>query len=294
MNLPSDICNQALDAIGSEVTLGDIQEGSREAQVLLRAYSQCLRQLQRAAHWDFCRKQAPMTLLADATGQTAEVGTLVQIPWTYCYAYPTDCLKMRFVPQNYANVNPGTPPGNIAISTTVPLTTQGQPAINRMRIIPSRFTVGTDFNYPPPAGTPYDEVQGVAPTACTVVLSNVKFAQGVYTAFMPYPSLWDSLFRSALVAYLASEVALALTKDKKFGLELRDRQIMVAKDKIMQARVTDGNEGWYSSDIPVDWMNTRNIRSGYGNWGGWGDGGGGPGVLGYGWDSCSFSNGSAY
>ena len=75
---PTDIMNQALDAMGWETTIGDAEEGSREARVLLRAYRECLRQMLRGAHWDWARKTAPLTLLADATGQTQNVGTIVK------------------------------------------------------------------------------------------------------------------------------------------------------------------------------------------------------------------------
>lgn len=295
MNLPDDICAQALDAIGSEVEFANIEDGSRQSNVLLRAYRQCLMQLLRAAHWDFARKTAPLVLLADATGNTANVGTQVPVPWYYEYVYPTDAMKARFVPWN-VNQTPATPPGNIAIPTTVPLLTGlGQQPLTGQRLRPARFTVATDFNYPPPPGQITWEVQGVSPQGRTVILTNVKNAQLVYTALMLYPSVWDPLFRGAFVAYLASEVALALTKDKKFGLTLRAEQIKIAQQKITQARITDGNEGWYTNDISVDWMRFRNTGGGFGAWGGGGGfGSDGPGCLGYGWDSCSFADGSAY
>jgi hypothetical protein len=122
----------------------------------------------------------------------------------------------------------------------------------------------------------------------------VQNALMVYTAVMLYPSLWDALFRGAFVAYLASEVALPLTKERKFGLQLRSEQIKIAQMKIQQARVSDGNEGWSSSDISVDWMRFRNVGGGYGSWGESGGGGAGPGVLGYGWDNVGFADGAAY
>ena len=90
---PTAIANQSLDAAGITFTLGDIEEGTRSAQVCLRAYRHCLQQLLRAAHWNFARKQAQMELLADASGQTPNVGTIVPAPWTYEYAYPPDCMK---------------------------------------------------------------------------------------------------------------------------------------------------------------------------------------------------------
>jgi hypothetical protein len=98
------------------------------------------------------------------------------------------------------------------------------------------------------------------------------------------------MFREAMVAYLASQVALPLAKDKKFGLQMRKDNIEIAKAKIKAARVVDGNEGFYSSDLRVDWMATRNIGNRDGQWW-WRDG---PGGYGGGWDACSFADGTAY
>lgn len=298
MNLPQDIANQALDAAGIDFTIGDLEEGTRPAQVLLRAYGQCLRQLLRGVHWDFARKTAPLTLLADASGQTPNVGSQVPVPFLYEYSYPTDCMKVRFVPWNGPGLVSPVPPSNIQLPPVPLLTGQGngQQPLTGQRLRPARFTIATDYNYPPPPGQITWEVQGVSPEGRTVVLTNVKQALCVYTALMLYPSVWDVLFRSALVSYLASEICLPLHKDKKLALALRPQLIGTVKTKLTQARLVDGNEGWYTSDIPVDWMQYRNSGGwrGSGSFGGEGGAGGECGVLGYGWDACGFADGSAY
>lgn len=294
--LPEDIVNRALDAAGSEMSIGDLQEGTREAQVCLRAYAPALQQLARSAHWDCLRKTAPLTLLADATGQTPNVGNAVQQPWTYCYAYPMDCMKARYVPWN--TPTPGTPTGNIAIpgAPLMPGLAQGQPPMNNMRVRPARFLVGTESNYPGVqqsgswiGDSQWWDVPGVSPTSRIVIMTNVVGAQLVYTALIPYPNMWDSLFQEALVALLASVVALPLAKDKKYGLQLRQQNIAIAKDKITAARVSDGNEGWSNTDHVPDFIRARS--TGHGRHG---HGDGGAGVLGLGWDSCSFADGSAF
>lgn len=297
MNLPADVANQALDAAGIEFTIGDLEEGTRPAQVMLRSYGQCLRQLLRAAHWDFARVQTPLVLLGDATGNTANVGRHVQSPWIYAYQYPIDCMKLRFIPWNY-DQNPGTPQGNIAIPTNIPLTTAtGLPNSVGRSLRPSRFLIGNDPNYPSPAGTVFWETQGQSPVGSTVIMSNVQQAVGVYTRFLPYPSNWDPLFRAAMVAFLASEISLPLSKMSVVGakqaLMLRKENMEIAKAKIKAARVTDGNEGFYSSDIKVDWMQSRRV-GGWGNGrGGWG-GGDESGCYFNSWDACGFGDGSAY
>lgn len=295
-NLPADIGNQALDAAGIEFTFGDLTQGGREAEVVLRAYSQCLRQLLRSAHWDMARKQVALTLLADATGQTAEVGTDTLAPWIYTYAYPPDCMKARFLPANACPLQP--PAGNYALPD-VPLTAIpiAAPITNAGRLIPAPFLVSLDVNNAIDADSNWIDVQGESPVGRVVILSNVSQARLVYTSFMPYPSVWDSQFRGAFVAYLAAEIALPLSKDKKFGLEMRDRNMRIAKDKVMAARVSNGNESGFPQTVDhlPDWMAIRNIGGGAtgngpncGLWGSGGWGWDGVGFLGYGWDGGVF------
>jgi len=295
--LPADLANRALDAAGVSFTIGDLEEGTREAQILLRNYGECLRQLLRGANWNFARKQAPMTLLGDASGQTPSVGNQVTAPWLYSYSLPTDCMKMRFVPHSGPGTLPPIPPGNIAAPQTPLYTGENPQPQSQQRLVPARFLVATDFNYPPPPGQIDWEVQGVSPQGRTVVLTNVKNALGVYTALVLYPSVWDPLFREAMVAYLASQCCLSLHKDKKLALAVRPHLIQNTKEKLAEARRVDGDEGIFSTDMPVDWMNYRRAGGSYGSGygGSFGAGWGGDcGVLGYGFNPVSFSDGSAY
>lgn len=303
-NLPVDIANQSLDAAGVDFTLGDLQEGTRPAQVILRAYGECRKQLLRGVHWNFARFTAPMTLLADRTGQTPNVGTLITDQrFRFMYSYPTNCLKMRFVPQNNLPFGTAAPPGNIQpADPNAPLMTGAQ-QIGWGRIVPARFCESSDANYPPPPGQVTWEVQGVSPQTRTVILTNVQNASACYTMDVLYPSVWDPLFRAGLVSYIASEIALPLAEKtpqgKRMALEIRKELIASTKAKITQARISDGNEGVFSSDIPVDWINVRRTGGyGYGGGaagfgGGWG-GGDDCGVLSMGWSACGFADGSAY
>jgi hypothetical protein len=290
-SLPTDVANQALDAIGWPAQLGDITDGSDPARILLRAYSQDRRQLLRCAHWGFARKEAPMQLLGDRTGQTPNVGTLVPSGWTYVYAYPTDCLKVRFVPWNW-ETTPLVPSGNIQIPTTPQTTGEQQPWIGPY-LRPAKFVEAMDVNYPPPPGQDLDGVQGVSIQGRTVILTNVKDAKAVYTADMMYPNVWDVLFRAAMVAYLASEVALPIwaKTDRKFGLTVRNEQIEIVKAKVLQARMTDSSEGVPTSDIAVDWIRGRNV-GGRAAWTGGHGGGDWDNYCGY--DSLMLANGAVF
>lgn len=295
-SLPADVANQALDAAGVDFSIGDLEEGTRPAQVLLRAYGQNLRQLLRAANWNWARREAPLVLLADATGQTPNVGQLVPMgQFIYEYAYPTDAAKIRYIPYQPLQ-NSVAPSGNIVPPNAGSPLTSATPLIVGQRIIPAKFVITNDPNYPPDPSQIYWEVQGVSPQGRVVILCNVPNAQVIYTTTVFYPSMWDSLFREAMVALLASTVALPLAKDKKFGMQMRKDNIEIAKAKIKEARVVDGNESVASSDISVDWMRGRRtggFGSGRGGYGGGEFGGGWGGGYG-GFDSMMLADGSTF
>ncbi len=273
MTTPSDIVNQALDTMGSETVIGDIEDGTREAQVMLRHYGQCLRQLLRAAHWDFARKETPLVPLADAMGGAYELqpgmaplGTSVPGGFRFAYAYPDDCVKARSVPAFKPGLA-GIPNGNVSLPP-LPISSVLAPAPVWGRRQPSaRFIVGTYLNAPPTIGQGIDLVQGVSPQGRSAVFTDVHHATLIYTALMLYPESWDALFRSAFVSYLASETVLAIMKDKKLGLALRREQIAITKSKIEAARVADGNEGTTTTDHEADWMRARYPgRAAHGLW----------------------------
>jgi hypothetical protein len=165
------------------------------------------------------------------------------------------------------------------------------------RQLPTRFVVASD-DVPNLVGSVTDwsqvpdtsQTMGQALGYQTVILSNQKFATLVYTALRTTPDQWDPLFQQAFVAILAQQVALTLVPDRKVALEVRKEQIAIAKAALDQARVSDGDEGFFSSDIYPDWLRIRRT-GGFGNGFGFGDG---LGVIGYGWDTCGFADGSAY
>lgn len=200
-------------------------------------------------------------------------------------------MKARYVPWRLTGNSAGVPQGNIQPPNPgAPIVGGlGSPIVGH-RPRPARFLEAMDVNYPPPGGAQTWDVQGVSPQGRTVICTNVQNASLVYTALMNYPSNWDAQFRSAFVAYLAAEVALPLwaKKNPKFGLQMRTQQLAVAKEKIMQARVTDGNEGFTNSDFSTDWIRTRRTGGGGfgGSWGGEMVGGGTGGIFFGGCDDC--------
>jgi hypothetical protein len=298
MFMPTDLANLALDKVGFTTVLGDLEDGTKAAQVCLRAYRECLQQLLRGAHWQFARKQAPLTLLGDASGQTPNVGTVVIRPWRYEYAYPTDCCRLIYVPFRHPpaqGMNYALP--NIPINPALAAGNQNQ---HGGRPRPSRFLVARDNNYPATQGQITWEVQGVSPQGRTVILSDVPQAQAVYTSLTLYPSEWDALFRGAFVAFLASEIAVPLAdptpQAKQMAMKEREAQIAIVKMKLTEARIADGNETTSSTAHVPDWLQFRRTGGGFfGRYGGNRGGEDGEGGGDYNnWAPVYFSNGSAY
>jgi len=176
---------------------------------------------------------------------------------------------------------------------------------------PAPFLVALDYNYPVTQGSnpqpDWEDVTGTGPIDRTVILTNVPpqpqgtnptiFPSLVYTCLVLYPSQWDSLFEEALVQYIAQKIALPLSQDKKFGLQLRNASIASVKEMITEARAVNANESGAPQTISrlASWSRARNAGAGY--W--WGNGGadlgyGGPGTLFGNWSSLSFADGSVY
>lgn len=274
LSTPAVIVNQALDSIGVPGKLiADITDGTDVAEVARRNYSQALRQLLRTAQWNFARKRARLTLLGDATGQSAPpVITTVEPNWTYAYAWPIDAVAARWLPYGIPNGQPLQPNG-------VPLTT-GVSAIGQYPNLPGRFLVSSSDKYPIETGyVPWDQqpdlqrTEGLGPINRKIILTDCCNADLVYTRFVPVIEEWDNLFRQAMVSLMALVLIPVAITDPKLRVAERDRQIGIAKNMIADARVANGNDAGFPQSVdhqPV-WITARN--GGGANWAGAGPGG---------------------
>lgn len=314
MTVPADIANRSLDAAGADFVIGDIEEGGKVSEIVRRAYVPARQQLLRAAHWRFARRMSKLALLGDRWGQIEGVGTQVVEPWRFEYQYPIDCVQAQFVPvSRHVGGNHGAPglvPAGQIVLQGVPPPGTNTDYGRRRSLRPARFLIAVDPNYPGVTGAITDWSQlpslqniiGVGSTARTVVLTDECEAELVYTADIEYPDEWDAGFQEGMVAFLASKIALpvaiALDRDKKFGVELRDRAIATAKGVIADARAANANEGFSKTDHLPDWIAVRFSGAGfdgYGSFAGDSDGGGADGgVFGYSHGSVGFSDGSSY
>lgn len=301
---PTDVANLALDACGIPFQLGDIEQGGAEANILLRHYGTCRQQLLRAAPWAFARKTMPLVLLADASGATPNVRTTVPGGQTsqfcYEYAYPIDCMRVRYIPGNPL-ATPAAPTGNITPpNAQLPLLGSDAGVFPfGQKPVPTRFLITNDPNITVPGDSNFAFQQGQSPVGSSVIMSNVPSAQCVYTFDVLYPSIWDALFTNAMKGYLAQQVAPALWAARgkpEIGLKMQTSAIAMTKMALSEARVADGNEMTVSADISVDWMVARRTGGGIYNYtlpGG--AGGGNWGCWGAGWSgSLLFGDGSSY
>jgi hypothetical protein len=117
-----------------------------------------------------------------------------------------------------------------------------------------------------------------------VILTNARNADVVYTARIANVDLWDSSLQNAVVAVLAAWFALPIMGDKTL-MQLR---VQLARSLIDAARMSDGNEGITSGDVPVDWMQARNAGAGFGD----GFSEGTPFLVG--WSSIAMPDGVSY
>jgi hypothetical protein len=287
---PATLVNEALDRIGaSDRIIGDISDGGPIAESARRNYGQLLRKLFRVAHWNWCRAQAPLTLLADATGQTPNVSTTVDVPWTYAYAWPIDGVSVRWMPEisPQQQINP-------------PLTT-GQFLPQSVPNMPGRFLVSSSNLYPVEVGTlPWDQQPdlqrtfGVGPVNRTIILTNTCNAIMVYTRFIPTIEEWDASFREAFVCMLAMALCPVAIDDRKERIAQRDKMYTIAKIIIDDARVANGNESGFpvSVDHLPPWITARN--TGWYGFGGSGNLGGFSGYQYFPWDGSMQWCGSVF
>lgn len=250
-----DLCNRALGEIAGQVSISSFSENSPAAFACSLNYDPMRQMLLRAAPWNFARRQLALSQLG-----TANDGT-VAFPWMFSYLYPSDCLRFRYMLQ----VPNGWP---FPTSSAVPQT--GEPffcysASRRARFLPSG---GQDANG----------------NARKILLTNLSAAFGVYSYDCTDVSQFDASFSEALVSLLAEKLVMPVTGNAG----LKGTFIQLAKDRVMEARVADGNEGLPTTDSTPDWMTVRGQPTQYYGIGAYGATDAGLGIWSEPWGSLSW------
>lgn len=249
------IANRSLLSIGARAQISSLNpsDGSPEGDAVSILWTPTFESLARAAQWNCLRRQVTLSLLMAAQGTPENVnGNTLSVPptpWLYAYAYPSDCLNVRYVvPSLPANEGGSTPATTINNSAGAWLPWGGQ--------IP--FAISTVLD-------------PVTNQSVEVILTNQDQAQVVYTVNQPNPQGWDSMFQAGMVASLAAFLVPALN----LSLNLMQMSIKNAEIIIGQARAADGNEGVTTMDHLPDWMRARAGGQGFGigynisSWGGY-------------------------
>lgn len=100
-----DVCNRALALAGARATITSLADGSNDANNCNMIFAKTRDQVLGMAPWNFARKTAYLNLLKTQPGtpesytQNANQWAPIFPPpgWLYEYAYPSDCLFMRFI-----------------------------------------------------------------------------------------------------------------------------------------------------------------------------------------------------
>ena len=236
------ICNRSLLSIGARAQISSVfpSDGSVESDACATLFQSTFEQLARTAHWNCLGRQQVLSLLYAAKGTPENpdgtVYPLPPTPYLYGYAYPSDCLDVRYIVPSYpANTGSEAPAFPAAVQAGIWLPSGGQ--------IPYKVQTISDRNNSP----------------VLIILTNQDQAQAVYTTNQANPAGWDSLFQEAMVASLGAFLVPALS----LSMGLLDRCVRQAEAAITVARAQDGNEGVTVMDHLPDWMRARLGGQGY-------------------------------
>lgn len=232
-----DVVNIALSMIGQNTTVSSLNpsDGSAASNVASTLYPSLINNLHRAANWNFCRKQISLTQIKAATINGAVSTNPPVQPWQYEYAWPSDCIKARFI----------LPYLNISAGQSIPFTTADNAA-----------AVMVAGGPPPSFQVAMDVDQNNNPIR--IILCNVPQAQLVYTTLITQPDLWDAAFFEAACATLAAWFVNALARNRPLMMDM----IKIAQNLVSEARISDGNEGLTTVNRDASWISFRGIGPG--------------------------------
>ncbi len=174
MTSPADIINGALELIGAQTTIAALDDGTPAGNAAGVIYQPTVRMLLRQLDPDFAQRgpEPLMLLIGGSPGY-----------WTFEYAYPGDCLRLR-------QVSPA--PGMFDPLDSKPILWD----------------------------TGFDQVLGVG---TRVVYSNLATALATYTTSLVTEDQWDDSFAEAMRRQLANPLAMALAGRPDFAIALLEQ-----------------------------------------------------------------------
>lgn len=184
---PEDILNQALTEVGFARPIGDIFEGTPAAIVGLEIYGQTRDEVLRHDDWPFARRTLTLALLKSALVPPVALWneTSPPPPWRFSYAYPADCIFLRYLRSSPFGYQGGDP----------------------LEPLPVRWAIGSDA--PAVGGVP-----------AKVILADMENPLAVYTARITDPAQWEPLFLSSVVKALAAKYVIRFGQPSQGAGEL--------------------------------------------------------------------------
>lgn len=213
-----DICNLALGNIRAG-SINSLDEASLEAQVCKQRYQLAVDFVLRDFPWRFAHKTQALALL-DTTHPE----------WTYVYAYPSDCLRAKYI----------LPASDVINDRTVYYHLEDFGLDQRYRKV--TFEVGMD---PDGSGR--------------VILTNKEEAYLAYTAKQTDTTVFTADFVEALSWYLAAFIAIPLVGPET-GRKLREDSLKLYEMTIKTAAANDANESLLT--YPMLESETIRVRGG--------------------------------
>lgn len=245
---PVDICNMALSKMGARVKINSLSD-TTPAAVHCNIWYDHLRQLlNRSAPWGFCR----MTVALTPLGAVNNTPPNNQYPWMFNYAYPPDCLRMRYVIPS--------PPPDSMVTPPAP----GQPLLWGPWMMPRRdyrFLVTNIGNQ-------------------RQIVSNLNNAIAIYNSDVTDTTQFDVGFVDAFAAALAAELIQPLAGN----IQQRQLFTQLAMNEITSAKAMDGAEAIAKVDHVPDWLLAR-------GWGSESSYPGGGPMMTWGLWNCDWSGG---
>jgi hypothetical protein len=185
LQTPEQLCNAALARIGYKERIGNLYEGSMASKVALQLYAETRDEKLASFEWGFAERNAQLALL-----KSAPVGGYIPpavwnpaqnppLGWSYEFAYPGDCLKVR------------------SLRVQLFFTPDYDPK-------PVEFRIVQDNTLATPA---------------KVILCNINPAFVVYTAQVTNPLAWEPGFVETLIDALSKTFAPALARVDQAGFE---------------------------------------------------------------------------
>jgi hypothetical protein len=178
------VVNSALQQIASQTQITALNDGSSAAKAATIIYAPTVQLMLRELDPAFARFTAALSVAVNPSQV---------VPWTYEYAYPADCVRVRQIRP------PASPTAGFLADPNDPVPIQGNVAFDLISSVNTK-----------------------------VILTNQQNALLVYTTLTVTEAQWDAAFTDALVRRLANPLAMALSGRPDFAKTILEESAQMA------------------------------------------------------------------